>query len=169
MLKLRVKIVGNYVIRKIKKLSKCPEPTQYIRCSEPKCDNGFRYKQIITIKYTKSNKDNDTTIKSYKDVVVMNNIPFIDGLKHKLKILKYKPSKRLISYLKNINRRYDRSFNPKQRKFYAAVNDYINTKIYTISGIKDINCLTINSTYIESAIHGCKIILKGFNGNMFGF
>lgn len=167
MLKLKVRIVGNYVIRKIKKLSKCSEPTQYIRCSELKYDSGFKYKQTISIRY-KSNNDADTTIKSYKDVVVIHNVPFIDGLKRKLYILKYKPSKRLINYLKNINRRYDRTFNPKQKKFYAAVNDYINTKVYTITGNKDIDHFTINSTYIESAIHGCKIILKGYNGN-YGF
>lgn len=164
--KLKVKIVGNYVIRKIKKLSKCPEPTQYIRCSELKSDDKFRYKQIINIKYS---KDNDSTIKSYKNVVTIRNVSFIDGIKHKLKILKYKPSKRLIMYLKNINRRYDKSFDPKQKKFYTAVNDYINIKIYTISEIKDIKIFTIDYTYIESAIHGCRIILKGYNGNMFGF
>ena len=167
MLKLKVKIVGNYVIRKIKRLSKCPEPTQYIRCSEPKSDNGFKYKQTISIKY-KSTKDNDTTVKSYKTVEMMKNIPFIDDLKHKLKMLKYKPSKRLINHLKNINRRYDKTFNPKQKKFYTAVNDYINNKIYTISGVKEINFFTINNTYIESAIHGCKIVLKGYDGD-FGF
>lgn len=161
MIKLRVKIVGNYLIKQIKNLSKCTKTNNYIRCETE--SNVKKGNKIITKTiYIKFDNDEDQMgnnfITFYHNKKLKKDRDFrYYSLSYYWELYKDRPHSKFLHHIKNINRRYDKNVNIKTKHFYNKVFDYILNKSYRID---DVN---IYSTTIYSALHGCKITIKGVN------
>ena len=167
--KLKVKIVGEYLLNQIVKLSKTDTPTDYVRVEKIDSKNNKGISIVVKfgsnpellncgfLKYYKLSFEEES--KKYSQMYP----GYTASLKGIYEKYKSRPTGKCLRHLKGIVSRFNKDEKASNRKFYLDLYDYIQNHSETVN-IKESKTeyFTARNITISSMINGCKITVKSY-------